>query len=130
MMVVGLEALAAGESPPDTVTVFVTLAGAVAETSTVTVMAAYALPTASASERLQMLAVQVHPVPAMETRVNPDGIVSVTVTVPFVGPVLVAGLVTVTVYVALVCPLVKLPWCVLVIFKRGVPWVFFTSTCV
>jgi len=39
LMVVGLEALAAGESPPDTVTVFVTLAGAVAETFTVTVIA-------------------------------------------------------------------------------------------
>src|ERR1035438_9219334 len=46
---------------------------------------------------LQALAVQAHPVPAMETSVRPDGIVSVTVTVPEVGPVLTAALATVTV---------------------------------
>ena len=39
MIVVGLEAVAAGESPPDTLTLLVTLAGAFAATFTVTVIA-------------------------------------------------------------------------------------------
>jgi len=56
---------------------------------------------------------QVQPVPAIETSVSPDGTVSVTVTVPLVGPA-PASLLTVTKYVAPVCPCVKLPVCALV----------------
>jgi hypothetical protein len=36
----------------------------------------------------QVFVVHVHPVPAIDTSVNPDGSVSVTVTVPLVGPAL------------------------------------------
>jgi hypothetical protein len=36
----------------------------------------------------QVFVVQVHPDPAMDTSVSPDGSVSVTVTVPLVGPAL------------------------------------------
>jgi hypothetical protein len=59
--------------------------------------------------RVQVFEAQLHPVPAMETNVKPDGMASVTVTLPAVGPVLAAGLVRVTVYLAFVWPLVKLP---------------------
>jgi hypothetical protein len=67
---------------------------------------------------VQLLVTQVHPVPAMDTSVRPVGIVSVTVTVPFVGPAL-APFDTVTVYVAPLCPCVKFPVCVFVIPNTG-----------
>jgi hypothetical protein len=54
---------------------------------------------------------QVHPGPAIVTSVKPAGTVSVTVTVPLVGPG-EAPLLTVTVYVAASCPGAKLPECV------------------
>jgi hypothetical protein len=63
-------------------------------------------------------AAHVQPVPAIETRVKPDGTVSVTVTVPVVAAVPVFD--TVTVYVAFCCPWLKLPVCVLVIVRTGV----------
>jgi hypothetical protein len=63
-------------------------------------------------------AVQVHPVPAIETRLRPGGAVSVTVTVPLVGPA-VAAFDTVTLYVAPVCPRVKFPVCVLLMLSTG-----------
>jgi hypothetical protein len=56
------------------------------------------------------LAEHAQPVPVIETSVKPDGIVSVTVTVPVVDPA-PAWFETVTVYVPL-CPCVKLPVCV------------------
>ena len=62
--------------------------------------------------------VQVHPVPERPVIVRPAGGVSVAVTVPLVGPVPV--LLTVTVKVAPVCPCVKFPVCVFVIFRTGV----------
>ena len=52
-----------------------------------------------------------HPVPSIAASVRPDGTVSVTVTVPLVGPA-PAWFDTVTVYVAPNCPAVKLPVCV------------------
>jgi hypothetical protein len=61
--------------------------------------------------------VQLHPVPLIETSVSPPGTVSVTVTVPVVGPAPL--LVTVTVYAAPVCPCVKLPLCVEVTLSTG-----------
>jgi hypothetical protein len=60
----------------------------------------------------------VHPEPDIETSVMPDGTVSVTVTVPLVDPAL-APFETVTVYVALCCPSLKLPVCVLAILRDG-----------
>ena len=68
---------------------------------------------AKTSVRVQVGAVQVHPVPAMDTRVNPIGAVSVTVTSPVVGPA-AAPLETVTVYVAFCWPWAKFPTCDLV----------------
>ena len=61
---------------------------------------------------------QVHPAPDIDTRVKPDGTVSVTVTVPLVDPAL-APLETVTLYVAFCCPAAKLPVCVLAIESEG-----------
>ena len=64
---------------------------------------------------MQLFAAQVQFVPTMDTRVNPFvGIVSVTVTVPLVGPAF-APFDTVTVYVAPCCPCVKFPTCDFVI---------------
>lgn len=60
---------------------------------------------------MQLLAAvpgHVHPVPAIETNVKPEGTESVTVTIPLVG-VALAALETVTVYVAPFCPWKKLP---------------------
>jgi hypothetical protein len=58
----------------------------------------------------------VHPVPAIDTSVIPVGTVSVTVTVPAVGPAPVA-FDTVRVYAAPFCPCVKLPLCVLAMLR-------------
>ena len=66
---------------------------------------------------MQLLAAQVQPVPAIDTSVRPDGTVSVTVTVPLVGPFPV--FLTVIVYAAPVCPCVKLPLCVLAMLRTG-----------
>jgi hypothetical protein len=66
----------------------------------------------------QVFVVHVHPVPAIDTDVSPEGNVSVTVTVPLVGPAL-APFETVTVYVAFCCPCVKLPLCVLVMLSTA-----------
>ena len=60
----------------------------------------------------------VHPVPAIDASVRPEGTVSVTVTVPLVGPA-AALLLTVNVYVAPVCPCVKLPVWALLIDNTG-----------
>jgi len=67
---------------------------------------------------VQLVATHVQPVPAIDTSVNPAGIVSVTVTVPVVGPA-VAPFDTVTVYVAPCCPCVKFPVCDFVIPSAG-----------
>jgi hypothetical protein len=56
--------------------------------------------------------------PFIDTSVIPVGAVSVTVTVPLVGPAPAAFL-TVTVYVAPFCPWVKLPTCVLAMLRLG-----------
>jgi hypothetical protein len=66
------------------------------------------MPATKASLRVQLFAAHVQPVPAMDTSVSPDGTVSVTVTVPLVGPA-PAPFNTVTVYVAPCCPCVKFP---------------------
>jgi hypothetical protein len=57
-------------------------------------------------------------VPVIDTNVNPLGTVSVTVTVPLVAPA-PAALLTVTEYVAPLCPCVKLPVCALVMLSTG-----------
>jgi hypothetical protein len=53
---------------------------------------------------------QVQLAPVIDMSVNPEGAVSVTVTVPLVGPA-EAALETMTVYAAPFCPCVKLPVC-------------------
>src|ERR1700722_3603987 len=77
--------LAAAEPPPETATAFTCGDVALAATFTVTAIAGQLAPAASASVRVQVVAAHVHPVPAMETRVNPVGTVSVTVTSPVEG---------------------------------------------
>ena len=59
---------------------------------------------------MQVLPPQFHPVPDIDTKVSPVGTVSVTVTIPLVGPV-AALLLTVMAYVAPVCPCTKKPLC-------------------
>jgi hypothetical protein len=59
---------------------------------------------------VQAFETQFHPVPVIDTSVSPEGTVSVTVTVPVVAEA-AAEFATVTVYVALICPCVKLPVC-------------------
>ena len=89
-------AVADEEFPPDTPTWLVTLAGALVATLTVTVIAGKLAPAANAVLRVQVLVEQLQPVPVMDTKVRPVGTVSVTVTVPLVGPAALA-LLTVTV---------------------------------
>ena len=86
-IVVGSLAEAVPAPPPETPTWFVTSAGASAPTLTVTMIAEYEAPGFSASLRVQELPEQLQPVPAIETGVRPEGIVSVTVTVPLVARV-------------------------------------------
>ena len=69
---------------------------------------------------MQLATTHVQPVPAMDTSVNPVGIVSVTVTVPLVGPP-VWPFDTVTVYVAPCCPCVKFPVCDFAMARSGGP---------
>ena len=69
---------------------------------------------------MQLAATHVQPVPASDTSVNPAGTVSVTVTVPLVGPAF-APFDTVTVYVAPCCPCVKFPMCDFAMARSGVP---------
>ena len=91
------------------VTVLVTLPGASAATSTVTVIVGYAADGASESERVQLSGdkLQDHPEPEMAVAESPAGNASVTVMVP-VAAVLPA-LLTVMLYVWPVSPCVKLP---------------------
>jgi hypothetical protein len=56
---------------------------------------------------VQVFPKQPQPVPLIDATVKPVGAVSVTVTVPLVGAA--PTLLTVTVYVAPVCPCVKFP---------------------
>ena len=64
-------------------------------------------------------AVQFHVAPPLiDTKVRPVGTASVTVTVPLVGPA-PAVLLTVTVYVAPLCPCVKFPVCALPMLNTG-----------
>jgi hypothetical protein len=65
-----------------------------------------------------VVAEHAQPAPAIDTSVNPDGKVSVTVTVPLVDgvPVLFE---TVTVYAAFCCPSAKFPECDLLIESAG-----------
>ena len=65
-------------------------------------------PPLNASLRVQVVPVQDHPVPDVDTSVRPVGRVWVNVTVPAVGPA-VAPLLTITVHAARACPCVKLP---------------------
>jgi hypothetical protein len=75
---------------------------------------------------VQLVATHVQPVPAIDTSVNPAGIVSVTVTVPVVSPA-VAPFDTVTVYVAPCCPCVKLPVCDFAMVRSGGPMGLITA---
>src|SRR5579863_3147959 len=79
-------ALAPAAPPPDTVTALTCGVVAFVMTFTVTVIAGYDAPPARGSARVQVVPAHVQPVPAMETRVKPAGIDSVTVTVPLVEP--------------------------------------------
>jgi hypothetical protein len=97
MIVVGSEACAFAEAPPETLTWFVSDAVALMLTFTVTVIVGKLDAAANASDRVHVVppAVQVQPVPAMATSVSPDGTVSVIVTVPLVDAVPVLATVTV-----------------------------------
>ena len=75
---------------------------------------------------MQLLAAvpgHVHPVPAIDTSVIPDGTVSVTVTVPLAGPA-PAAFITVTLYVAPFCPWAKFPVWLFEMLNTGAPGAF------
>lgn len=72
--------------PPDTLASFVNWPDAVGDTFTVTVIAGYEDPPLNASERVQVGAEHVQPEPAIPTSVRAAGRISVTVTLPLVGP--------------------------------------------
>src|SRR5271170_4955230 len=74
--------------PPDTATELVTLAGALAETLTVSVMAGKLAPPDSTALVVQVSVakVQTQPVPVMAVAVKLPGKVSTTVTLPLVDP--------------------------------------------
>jgi hypothetical protein len=69
---------------------------------------------------VQLFAAHAQFVPAMDTRVNPVGIVSVTVTVPLVRPP-VWPFETFTMYCAFCWPWVKLPVCDFAMARSGGP---------
>src|SRR5439155_778279 len=75
--------------PPETVTVFVTLAGALPATLTVSTIPGQKAAAAKESLRVQLVVarVQVHPVPERAVAVKLGGSESDTFTVPLVGPV-------------------------------------------
>jgi hypothetical protein len=60
--------------------------GAADETLAVTVIGGYEAAPISASDRVQAVAEQVQPSPAIDTAVRAAGRISATVTVPLVGP--------------------------------------------
>jgi hypothetical protein len=96
--------------PPETETEFVTLAGALAATFTVNVIAGKApFVIAALVVQVNVARVQAHPLPVIPVAVNPVGNTSTRVTVPVVA--LLPLFVAVSVYVAPVCPCVKLPVC-------------------
>src|ERR1700728_3301571 len=66
VIVVASVAFAVADPPPDALTAFVTEAGALLATFTVTVIAGYPAPAANTSLRVQLFVAQVHPVPAMD----------------------------------------------------------------
>ena len=80
------KAPAAYDPPPDTSVWVVTCEGALPDTLTETVMPGYAEPPLRASLRVQLPLPHDHPEPDMLLSVNPVGRVSLTVTVPLVGP--------------------------------------------
>jgi hypothetical protein len=91
MAVITVESVifAVADPPPDTLTLFARGEAAFAATFTVTVIAGKLAPAASVSLRVQLLTAvpgHVHPEPAIDTSVSPEGTVSVTVTTPLVGP--------------------------------------------
>jgi hypothetical protein len=67
---------------------------------------------------VQLALTHSQPLPAIDTSVKPEGTVSVTVTVPIVGPESAASD-TVTVYVAPCWPNAKSPTCVFVTLRTG-----------
>src|SRR5258706_5910454 len=95
--------------PPATVAVLVTLAGAFDATLTVSVIKGYEAPAASTSLRVHAPAgwLHVQPVPPIAVAVRPEGSVSLTVTVPLVGPPPLLR--TLSPYVAPNCPCVNVP---------------------
>src|SRR3989442_799323 len=95
---------------PATDAVFVTEAGAVAPTSTISEIAGYAPPGASTSDRVQTRfeRVQLHPPPEIDFAISPAGNVSVTVTSPTVAAS--PAFVTAMEYNAPVCPRLNEPW--------------------
>jgi len=107
--------------PPDSSTRFRTGEAALVATFPVTVIAGKLAPAARTSLRVQVsvteLAIHVHPGPAIDTRLKPGCVVSVTSTVPLVGAP-EAAFDTVTVNVAPVCPCVKFPTCVLLMLRE------------
>src|SRR5260370_1204854 len=118
IIVVESVATAFPEPPPDTLTWLTCGELALEATFTFTVIAGKLAPAFRASLRVQLLAVQVQPVPAMDTSVSPAGGASVTVTAPLVGNAF-AAFETVTEYAALFCPCVKFPVCVFVTLSNA-----------
>ena len=91
--------------PPETETAFVTVAGAFAATSTVSVIGAKLEPAAAELFAIHLKVgglKQAQPLPFIDVAVRPAGSVSMKVTVPLVAAA--PELVTVTLYVAPVCP--------------------------
>jgi hypothetical protein len=95
-MTVESVAPAGADPPPDTPTVLISGELASIAMFTVTEIVGYVAPGASTSAREHEPTPHVHPLPLIETRVMPAGGVSVTVTVPVLGPAN-AELLTVTV---------------------------------
>jgi len=107
--------------PPETVTVFVTEAVALAETLTVSVIGGKLVPADSTVVVLQVSVFRLHPQPdpVIAVAVNPAGNASTTVTVPLVA--LAPELAATIVYTAPVCPCVNEPVCDFEMVKSGGP---------
>jgi hypothetical protein len=88
-MLVGSDAVAEADPPPDTVAMLVRLEGELVATLTVSVMAGKLAPAAFTVVDVQVSVPKVHvqPVPLMVVAVRPVGRVSTTVTVPLVEAV-------------------------------------------
>src|SRR5260370_757511 len=98
MMLVESLVFAVADPPPEALTFFFYGYAALRDLLSLPTRGASVLPAASASLRVQVEVLHIHPVPAIPVTVKPVGAVSVIVTVPVVAELPV--LETVTMYVA------------------------------